>query len=341
MRIGIRADGGAKIGMGHIIRCLALAQAFKNDNHEAFFLSNDPPGRAKISEYGFESLTVSSSSKTAELEDIRRIIQDKNLHCLLIDSYHVDPDYFLCLKSVGKLLCYIDDLNRFVHPVDIIVNGNFAAESMGYRKYDSKQVLLLGIKYNLIREEFQNLPPVNVKPDIHRILITMGAADPVNFSSLLIREIRRDATFDHIKLEVVVGGANPLREELEHLGKEYHNINLHRNVKEMSKLMMGADWALSAGGSTLYELLACGVPVMAFIIAENQEFIVSKLAESGYIRSMDWFHHVDFEKFREELREFHFQKRKDIALNGQQLVDGHGPSRVKDAIVAYFTEKHE
>lgn len=341
MRIGIRADGGAKIGMGHIIRCLALALVFKANQHEVIFLSNDPPGQAKITENGFESLPVSGSSKSAELEDLRRIIRDKNLDCLLVDSYQVDRDYFLGLKSMVKLLCYIDDLNRFVHPVDILINGNFAAESLNYRPYDSKQLMLLGVNYNLIRGEFQNLPPVNVKPEIHRILITMGAADPVNFSSRLIREIRRDPIFDRIELQVIAGSSNLFSEELVQLSKQYPNITLYQNVKRMSELMLEADVALSAGGSTLYELLACGVPVMAFIIAENQAFIVHKLAESAYIKSLDWYHQVDFIKFREELREFHFQQRQEMGPKGQKLVDGFGPNRVKDEIVEYFFNKDQ
>lgn len=326
--------------MGHIIRCLALAQSFKHDNHEVIFLSNDPPGQAKISENSYEWLTVSGVSKTAELEAIRWVIRDKNLQCLIIDSYQVDRDYFLGLKGPEILLCYIDDVNRFVYPVDILINGNFAAESMGYQPHVSKQLMLLGVKYNLIREEFQNLPLVEIKPDILRILITMGAADPVNFSSRLIREIRQDSALDHIKLDVVVGSANLFREELVQLSKECPNINLYQNVKYMPELMSKADLALSAGGSTLYELLACGVPVMAFIIAENQKFIVNKLAESNYIISLDWYHQVDFVKFREMVRGFDFRKRKEIAFNGQKLVDGLGPSRVKDAIVTCFMEKY-
>lgn len=329
MNIGFRAEGGPGIGMGHIIRSLTLAQEFKASGNEVIFIVNHPDGRETIAAAGIKTVTMGDEP---EPEAIASIVAVQRLDCLIVDSYRVDRDYFLELKNKIRLLCYIDDLNRFVYPVDILINGNFGAENMSYQRYEPDEVLLLGTRYNLIRKEFQNLTPAQLKPPINRILITMGAADPVNFSARLIRGLRQDKTLDSILLDVVVGSSNPFDHELQELSKTYPNIHLHHRVQRMSELMLQADLAISAGGSTLYELCVCGVPTLAVIIAANQEFLVTALTQAGYIKSFSWHHQVDFGQLGELIRNFDVSERRNMVAKGRRLVDGYGPERVRQEI---------
>ncbi|HEX7713207.1 MAG TPA: UDP-2,4-diacetamido-2,4,6-trideoxy-beta-L-altropyranose hydrolase, partial [Bacillota bacterium] len=327
--IGFRAEGGPGIGMGHIMRCLTLAQEFKASGHEVIFISNHRDGRETVTDAGFRTVTTGHGQ---ESEAIAAIITSQHLDCLIVDSYRVDRDYFHRLKSILRLLCYIDDLNRFIYPVDILINGNFGAETWGYQKYEPDEVLLLGTRYNLIRKEFQNLSPAQLKTAVSRILITMGAADPVNFSARLIHGLRQDRTLDSVTLDVVVGPSNPFDCELQELSKSYPNIRLHHQVRRMSELMLQADLAISAGGSTLYELCVCGVPTSAVIIADNQEFLVTGLTRSGYIKSLGWHDQVDFGKLSESIRNVDISERWSLAAKGRKLIDGYGPGRVRQGI---------
>jgi len=64
----------------------------------------------------------------------------------------------LKLKPHVRKLCYIDDLNKFVYPVDVLINGNITAPALNYAKYSDDELMLLGLKYNLIRDEFKICP---------------------------------------------------------------------------------------------------------------------------------------------------------------------------------------
>ncbi len=339
MKIGIRADGGSIVGMGHIVRCLSLAKAFANRGHQIIFISQDPTGIGIINKSGFEIQVIRSCGKNEEISKIKSIISAKMLDCLIIDSYQVDRQYFLNLKQVVPLLGYIDDLNRFIYSIDFLINGNIAAEELGYTGYSEREMLLLGIRYNLIREEFGDLPAAKVRPVIARVLVTTGGTDLVNLSTKIINAIRLDATMNHIVLDVVVGGGNQFKDEITNLSKKYPNVCLHHNVDKISVLMRRADLAISAGGSTLYELCACGLPTLAVIIADNQQFIVEELAKSGYIKNLGWHGQLDFRLLREEINGFRYEERLSAAMKMQGLVDGNGAKRVVEAVERYFIIK--
>jgi UDP-2,4-diacetamido-2,4,6-trideoxy-beta-L-altropyranose hydrolase len=166
-KVGIRADGGKNIGMGHIMRCLSLARAFQRNGHKVYFFSKSDGGIEKITSENFEVIQLPSVEQETEglfydnsanlIDEAKEVITlyyKYQIDILLIDTYNISEEYFLTLKRhVGKLV-YIDDVNKFSYPVDIVINGNITGEYMGYEKYDENQVLLLGPQYNMIRDEF-------------------------------------------------------------------------------------------------------------------------------------------------------------------------------------------
>lgn len=334
MKIAIRAEGGPATGMGHIVRCLSLANEFRKQSQSVIFISNDPVGRNAIAEQGFEAVSV-MADELDNPEDFLSILKRHAIDCLIVDYYRVNRDYFLRLKEGVKCLCYVDDLNKFTYPVDILINGNFAAELMGYEKYSPDEVLLLGVSYNFIREEFRDLPPRKVNKEIERILITTGGADPSNLTSRLISELKTDDYLNHIHLDVVVGGGFIFKDELYKQAKIFQGVTLHENVKRISELMLKSDAAISAGGSTLYELCACGVPAFVCIIADNQEYIVTKLAENNFIRNLGWHDRVDFTVLKQMIRDLTFKDREIWVEKMQKLVDARGTERVVEAILKY------
>lgn len=332
VNLGIRADGNSQIGMGHIIRCLSLAEEFQKNGDRVLFISNDPVGIEKITAAGFRSVPAGGD----EIEAIARIVAAENLQILILDSYEANREYLLALKQKIDLLCYIDDLNQFANPAEIIINGNYAAERMGYCQQFPSQIQLLGVEYNLIREEFKALPRATVKPRIERILITMGGSDVANLSGKLIEILRKDPGLAQVSLDVVIGAGNPRRDELETLSRKYSNLYLHYNVRRMSELMCQADLAISAGGSTLYELCACGTPTLTVIVAANQEYVVGELAKSGYITNLGWDRQLDPEQLKGYISQFSYNKRRKISTRMQRLVDGNGAARVREKTVECY-----
>lgn len=334
-RVAIRADGGTDIGMGHIMRSLSLAKQFKKAGYKVYFLTKHKNGIEKIKSEGFKFIQLKSdNSLDTETQELIDILSKGSINLLIIDSYNVNRKYFLSLKQNVDRLAYIDDLNKFVYPVDILINGNITAEYMNYTKYADNELMLLGARYNLIREEFKNIHERHINRDVSEIMVTTGGGDPYNLSCKITEIMLSCRVFDKVRINIVIGNAFTNRHYLRYLKERYKNIFLYENVKHMSSIMLRSDIAISAGGSTLYELCACGTPTLAFIMADNQEFIVNKMDELGYVKSLGWHRKINSSKVINKTIEliYDYNLRKFMSKKGQALVDGNGAKRIVEAI---------
>lgn len=347
MNIAIRADGSPEIGMGHIMRCLSLAKAFKKAGCTVCFLSKYHEGIHKIEQEGFQAVKVDTGTDFPDIDSeagliVNQIVKDR-VDLLIVDTYHISEKYFLDIKPYLKKLVYIDDVNEFVYPVDILINGNITGEYMEYRKYDEDEQMLLGPQFNLIREEFKGLPKRKVNKNVKEIMITTGGSDPFHLCPRMVQSILDKDEFKKLKVNVVIGSlfSKELKNCLYRIRDNHSNIILNENVKYMSEIMLKSDVAVSAGGSTLYELCACGTPTLAVIIAGNQEFLVTKMEKLNYIESLGWYHHLDNRIFADKLKAFaeNYERRKDYCDRMQELVDGNGAERVVKEILERLNTK--
>ncbi|CUH94417.1 hypothetical protein P22_0483 [Propionispora sp. 2/2-37] len=358
LNIAIRADGGKQIGMGHIMRCLSLANAFRQGGHRVSFISKLDEGIERIGLDQFAVIRlplVEQATKCSFFGDAERlaetckmidILSDDKIDILIIDSYHVNEEYFRTLKPHVKRLVYVDDINAFPYPADIIVNGNITGKYLTYRKYNEQQLLLLGPCYNMIRSEFSHLPVRIVNEQVQEIMLTTGGSDPYHITTRLLRVMLQHEQCRTLRFNVLVGGGFANINDLISLQHSHENVFLFANsaiihefpeivYSEISPLMLRSDLAISAGGSSLYEFAACGTPVMAFIMADNQEFIVQKMAELGYIHNLGWHDRLTDNAFMDGLLTLinAVQQRKDMSCKGQSLVDGKGTERIVNRII--------
>ncbi|WP_206707704.1 UDP-2,4-diacetamido-2,4,6-trideoxy-beta-L-altropyranose hydrolase [Koleobacter methoxysyntrophicus] len=343
-KIGFRVDAGPNIGFGHIMRCLSLAVEFRKQGYEVYFLSKMKDGIVKIKESGFNVIQLNYKKTTdlkeglyelqREAKEIIYAIKEYGLDLLFIDSYNVTEEYFLEIKPHVKKIGYIDDLNKFVYPVDILINGNIAAEYMDYKKYSEDEVMLLGPKYNLLREEFRNLPDKVINEEVKEIMITTGGSDPYNMSYKILKMILDDEELKDLTINVIIGNGFSNKEELRKIKEKNKNVILHENIKEISEIMLKSDIAISAGGSTLYELCACGTPTLAFIMADNQEFIVKKMDELGYLKSLGWYYNLDDKKLLKLIKTFikDYSLRIKLKNKGRSLINAKGVVRIVELI---------
>lgn len=335
MNIAFRVDGGFQIGMGHLMRCLSLAKEFRSSGCQIFFISADPVGNNIIDTQDFEVIKIDTGIDFG-VAMIQKILKAKSIDCLIIDSYQVSQEFFLKLKLFVKLLCYVDDLNLLDYPVDVLINGNIGASKMGYRPYSEQELLLLGPSFNLIREEFRGLPQRQVSSRIESILVTMGGSDPLNLTVRIMQAIKDNLSLAGIHFGIVIGRGFTSQTELYQLRQSLTNVVLYENVSRISELMLRADLAISAGGSSLYELCATGTPAWAIIVASNQEYIVRCLAELGYIKNLGWYENIQFNMLPEMIANYSFAERVAAVKGMQQLVDGYGVERVAQGILEYY-----
>ena len=341
MKICVIAHGGKSTGMGHVVRCLALAQEFRRQGHAVFFISKYAQGIQKIQEQAFPVYRIAGGDSAAggfffgdesalqdEWQQAKRVLQENRPDAVLLDSYNVTPWYFLELKKYTGYVAYIDDVNRFVYPVDMLINGTASALDMQYTKYRAEEILLLGLPYNLIREEFRDLPSPQIRGEICDILITTGSSDPHQVTQTLIGLLSAIPTTAACRLHAIVGAG-------------FSNLDfpasprlfLYPSPPQMSDIMRKCDIAISAGGSTLYELAACGIPTLAFAYADNQIPQMRALSRDGVLYDLGSYAGLDIQKLEKGI---HFLRnpadRQVLSAKLQNLVDGEGPSRVVKAI---------
>lgn len=364
----IRADANSKIGMGHVMRCLSVADALVKRREEVLFVTADDTPVPLLTKKGipYRVLHTDYADMEAELPELLAVLRELTLRAespeaallqrntsILVDSYYVTEKYLAALKKRITTI-YMDDIYAFSYPVDMLINYNIYGEEMGYEKdaafADTK--LLLGTEYVPLREEFSagagyvqsrkvlSLGAANVTPAADGgILITTGGSDSFNLAGQLLMEAMKYDALKEKEYHVVRGSLNPHIGELQALAQKHENIHIHCNVTNMAELMAESEVALSAGGSTLYELCAMGVPVIAFSFAENQERLVQTFVKRG-IAQYGGNYRTDGNKMiqntiagLETLLEDE-NLRTEYRKKARTLVDGKGAGRIAEAILS-------
>lgn len=354
--IFIRADAGKNIGTGHIMRCIAIAQQLiKAQNNRVFFLTTEKQAGEMITERGFDCLYLSGDGEAlqAETEEIERIVQNyaKGPMALLVDSYRVDTNNFKVYGNIKKedyilKIIYMDDLGEKKYPVDMIINYNIFSDNLPYDHFyqNSSTRLLLGCKYVPLREEFMNQRKQTAhKHSGYKMLITVGGSDSFGICPAVVEYLRQDKIFDPIELNVVLGAYSPHYKRLCQLKETYGKIEIYSNVKNMAKLIVSCDFAVSAGGATLYELCACGVPGITISFADNQIPAVRAFAEKKLMPCAG-----DYRESRETCLEYiaYYVKQylgnqvdyKEKKQAIEKLVDAKGSQRIAKAINSLIEE---
>lgn len=317
------------MGTGHLLRCLALAQGLKDGGNEVIFLTHCEPGKLieRVKGEGFKVYPLRESGDT---EETGEILRDENPGWLVLDGYQFDAGYQKAVKEAGYRLLVIDDYAHLPqYHADIVLNQNFGAERYNYRA-EPYTKLLLGTKYVLLRREF--LKYKNFKRIIpkvaKKVLVTLGGADPGNNTLDVLRAANGiDATLD---VKVVIGAGNPhytsIKDEAE---GSRHDIEILRDVGDMAPLMAWADVAVSAGGTTVWEVAFMGLPALLCIVAENQEGAVNAMADEGYVTA-GWINESSAAELGNLLEQLLYGKelREAIKEKGRQIVDGNGAKRV-------------
>lgn len=338
--------GGSLIGMGHIIRSMALAHSFVSEEFDVTYISKFDQGIHELNKNGYPVIpinTILDTTKnkfeyinTEELEnekrEIKKILADERPDVIVVDSYNVDNGFFYMLKTFTTCLVYIDDLNMFHYSVDILVNGTIYANTIKYTKTLPNQQFLLGTKYNLIRDEFINISHSYKCTDssAQNVLITVGGSDPYHMTEKIILLVMEQKQFEEINYYVVIGNAFKNRNNIEDIAKKYSNIRIYYDPPNMANVISQCDFAISAGGCTMYELAICGIPALIFAYAENQLMQISFFEKMDTIRFVGMYHDIDKEDFL-----YKYQNavndpiwRKESSLKLCKLVDGKGSERI-------------
>lgn len=337
----IRADASSQIGAGHVMRCIALAQAWSEAGGKAAFVlaSTIPLVTCRLEREGFEYVVMEAKAGSREDSTVTRsIARDHHAQWIALDGYHFDDSYCERIRSRDWKLLRIDDgaLPRNC-PADLILNQNFSSKET---TCSAGSKPLFGLRYALLRREFANASKFDreIAPLAKRLLITAGGGDFTPMLKIFLKTAESISRPLEIRV-ILPDGAGPQDFEPTVSGNSPHAIQWLTSVQDMAPLIKWADVALSAAGSTCWEFCALGLPALVVDIAANQRCVAETLGKYGaavHIPMAD----ANSGKIGRELDSLiqSPQKREEISRLCNKLVDGLGARRVVSAMRALGLE---
>jgi len=307
IKVGIRVDASIKIGSGHVMRCLTLAEMLRRSGADVHFVCREHDGnlcgyvhRLGFSVYQLPAFEEPKGQKAKETTfepwlgaswslDVAQTAGNLSggngeLDWLVIDHYAIDSRWEKKARTFARRIFVIDDLANRTHDCDVLLDQNlFDRMEQRYEGLvPTDCVKLLGPQYALLREEFQFIrTKAKVREgSIRKVLIFFGGTDPTGETLKTVKALAGLAIED-MEFDVVVGGGNEQREDIARFCAAHNHFRFHCQVDYMSQLMLHADLALGAGGSTTWERCCLGLPSITLTTADNQVEITQAVAKLG------------------------------------------------------------
>ena len=329
--IYIRVDANEQIAMGHLMRTLSIAEAIREEGGDCCFITADSQGHEKIRSRNFEVICLESAWNNLEQElgAMTALIKERNIRCILLDSYFVTPKYMDELSKITKLV-YIDDIKAFNYSCAAIINYVIGETGEDYSYFEG--ALYMGAQYVPLRKEFSEVQTNALASELKKIMVTTGGADMYHFGKRFLEAILADERFEKYDITLVVGSKNADKEYLLDTYGEKSGVNILVDATNMSELMEAADCMVSAGGTTLYEACACKTPTISYSLADNQLTNVKRFDSLGalyYAGDIREGMSDVIQNILNRLQEMKtVQLRKDIAESMEKVVDGKGAYRI-------------
>ena len=352
MKVVFRVDASLKMGAGHVMRCLTLAKALKENSINVEFICRQHEGDLvnKIFLSGFNVYEIGSSkerevdnklshshwlgvTQKQDANDCIDILKSEKINWLIVDHYALDEDWQCELKPYYENLMVIDDLADRKHQCDILLDQTFGRQQKDYLSLvPTGCELLLGSKYALLRPEFVRWRPYSLerrnKPKLSKLLINMGGVDVDNVTGEVLKELKTCNLPSDMSIIVVMGGAAPHVENVRAVASTLpYKVEVKVDVDNMAEIMANADMAIGAAGATTWERCCLGLPTIQIVIAENQNTIAKSLVKKDAIKLL---------QDRKELSKMVSNATswmKDVSDIAQQISDGLGLTRVMNSII--------
>ena len=335
--IFIRVDSSTKVGYGHFIRCMALADTLQK-NFKIYFLSRSLEGNliSNIQKRGFhvfrfysnlEKINVKNDAqKTISL--IKKYGNQKSI--LIVDNYELSKKWETLVKPFVHNLIVIDDLPNRSHNCDLLIDQNLHTNANSLYKdlIPSECVKLIGPKFSMIRKEFKMLRKY-VKPrkfPIKKILISFGGTDVENQTLIVLNSIKK--MNDKIDVDVVVGQANRYKKTLKSFCNKNKKFTYYEQIDNIARLMLLADLSIGSSGSTTWERCSLGLPAIVSISANNQRNTANTLSKRKCIINLGHVKKLNETKYLNAITNIGKNDLRNMSKNSMSLVDGDGTKRI-------------
>ncbi len=339
--ICIRVDGNSIIGTGHVMRCLAIAEQLTSLGGQVCFVVASNTMQSLINEKGYSIITLDKpwDDWNSQIEDMKQLIFEYQIDVMLIDSYYLTEDFCKHIGNYTKIV-YIDDLLQVAYSVDTIINYNVYGKQIQYDLLygHCKDIkFYLGPQYVPLRSEF-TCTKRNHDGKIRKILITSGGTDNYNAIEQIL-ECLQNVYQDAYEYYVVLGKYHHKKNEIVQLYKFSSHVHVLLDVKNMAEWMRTCDLAISAGGTTIYELCSCGIPTIMYTIADNQMHMAKAFSDDNIIPYIGDFRYESnrcLDRLLDIMDQYSLsQKRlRSTSKKMQEIVDGNGSKRIASLLLS-------
>lgn len=325
--VALRCDAGRETGVGHAVRLLALAQELRG---------RGVPVRL-YGELAVAWVAEAYAALDVPIHPADALGSAPATHAVL-DGYPIPAAVGTSLRARGvRTLAMVDGPYGDHQDADVYVDQNYGAVPL---PVGPDRHAVAGISYALFRD---NVLAARDRPRTPgprpRVLVVFGGTDPQRACPDYARALLDTGRPVEI---VAVAADEEIEQRLEAMepGPEQH-LRVVRTPPDLPALAAGCDAAVSAAGSTVWELLAIGVPTASVCVVDNQEpgyattwrdGVVLPAGRLPVLRAGD----------EQEQRQRHdsLQRlvtdealRLDLAASGRRLVDGLGRERVADLLL--------
>jgi UDP-2,4-diacetamido-2,4,6-trideoxy-beta-L-altropyranose hydrolase len=332
----IRADANAHIGSGHVMRCLALAQALQDAGGAAVLAAAELPSSTEKRLLGenVEVVRLEAEAGTeGDATEAATLGCARGVRWVVVDGEQFTSDYLAIVNKCGLKILWLDDFGNTPHnAADLILNQNPGVTRESYDWCREDHRLLVGTDYVLLRREFRLARGREEKPGaVQSLLLTFGGSDPDGLTDNVLPALGGDSP--DLTITAVVGGGNPRLVALRRLAASL-DVNLVEDAADMPGLMMRSDMAVIVGGGTLWELLYCGCAVLSYSRNSVQARVIAQLAKTGAVGDLGLVSEFDPGRLRAEVRRLAgaAAEREQMQSAGRRIVDGDGVLRVLRAL---------
>ena len=365
MRIAFRTDASTEIGTGHVMRCLTLANALREQGAECHFICREHQGNliSFLIEQGHRVHALPDSrilqnngadntqhevahtiwlgaSQEVDARLCQVIAKELRPDWLIVDHYALDAQWEKALRSHCKNLMVIDDLVDRQHDCDLLLDQTFGRTPKDYLQQVPKHCqLLCGTEYALLRPEFSQWRNYSLKRrtqgQLEQLLINLGGVDKDNITSQILQALADSSLPNNCHITVVMGATAPWIEEVKQQATQLPwSTQVKVGINNMAELMANSDLAIGAAGSTSWERCSLGLPTLMIVLAENQINIASTLKQRGAAEILPKIKNLKGCLSTTSRQPQYLIK---MSIQAAKVTDSHGCARVCDTLLRTTT----
>lgn len=354
MKVAFRTDASTRIGTGHVMRCLSLADELSARGARCLFVCraheghlqelivrrghdvNMLPGAPPLDNASNEPSALTHAAWLGtdwrtDAGQTHEVLAAFRPDWLVVDHYAIDNGWEDVQRDVCERMLAIDDLADRRHHTELLVDHSWFTPDVAASRYanlvSSDCECLLGPAYALLTPAFANLAALMPPRDglVRRLFVFMSGADADNETAKVLQALMREDVRSLV-VDVVIGRGHPDIEGVTKMVNARPGTTLHIGLPSLAGLMARADMAIGGGGGAGLERLCMGLPSLVISLAENQIPANRAMQDAGYVRYLGESRYIDASQISDGVAAMVADPAALVRMSqlGQRLVMGRG-----------------